>query len=637
MSENIQIASMPLEDYKSACDTIREITNSPEVITSGELAEKIEEVFEVGKNAEWNEIKGTASGEIIAINDISPIEHEMGVKVRGKNLLNSNLRLTPRTDSGVTIQYLPEEDCYLLNGTSTDRVASLVYEDVFINDYITITTKVVSGTIDNPNNGYTVFYAGGKNDINDSVSNWVDAPIGYDDNRTSYNIRKYIGCTWFYFDKGITFNNYKVKIQIEKGTTSTSYAPYIPDISAVNVLKLGGNLLNFPSVYSWNGVYPAHINTNVKTVLKPNIRYALSYDEIEYSAQSDGLVFVVNGNAILAWTEAKKPNYFTLDKEVTDFYIYTNGWNYNASENTTATVTNLRIYMAEDGYLDYESYIEPTEYTPDADGVVQGVTSLYPSTTLITNTDGVVIDATYNKEISEVDEVPERIEAIYDEGCVKGNRELWDLLTNNNTRTDYNKTFYGSGFEYIRPPYQIQPTGNYALNQTFTQSKNLKKIEAKYFDFSKKPRGTMNAYGVYYTFNGTNLEEIEDLGIQPEFSLVLTYSWCTKLRKIAIVRVDENTKYDEAFNYCYALEEVRFEGTIGQNGLNFQWSTKLSKASWLSIISCLSTTTSGLSITGSLDSIKKAFETSPGANDGDTSTEWLELETSRSNWKINLL
>lgn len=175
----------------------------------------------------------------------------------------------------------------------------------------------------------------------------------------------------------------------------------VDDLTSVKVLKYGGNLLNFPSTYSWKGLYAAHTNTNVKTVLKPNIRYALSYDEIEYSEQGDGLVFVVNGNAILAWTEAKKPNYFTLDKEVTDFYIYTNGWNYNASENTTATVTNLRIYTAENDYLEYEPYIEPTEYTPDADGVVSGVTSLYPSTTLMTDTDGAVIDAIYNKDINK--------------------------------------------------------------------------------------------------------------------------------------------------------------------------------------------------------------------------------------------
>ena len=44
---------------------------------------------------------------------------------------------------------------------------------------------------------------------------------------------------------------------------------------------------------------------------------------------------------------------------------------------------------------EYEPYITPTEYTPTADGTVNGVTSLYPNTILITDTDGVIIDCEY--------------------------------------------------------------------------------------------------------------------------------------------------------------------------------------------------------------------------------------------------
>ncbi len=446
MSKN---AVMPMEDYVAACDSIREKTKTTEAIKSGEIPEKINEVYETGKNTEWKALKGFATGtDALCISDISPVEHEMGVKVSG-----------------------------------------------------------------------------------------------------------------------------------------------VEDLSAVKVRKYGGNLLDFPSTYSWKGLYSAHANTNVKTVLKPNIRYALSYDEIEYSAQGDGLVFVVNGNAILAWTEAKKPNYFVLDKEVTDFYIYTNGWDAAASGNTTATVTNLRIYTAENGYLEYESYIEPTEYTPDADGAVSGVTSLYPATTLMTDTDGAVIDAIYNKDLSKVDDIPERIEAVYDEGQIagqaQGERELWDLLTNNNTRSNTSKLFAQSGFEYIRPPYKICPTTNEALVLTFSDSK-VKKIEAAYFDFSQKTRATYEGGSLYYTFNHcVELEEIEDIGLPVDFYLSSTFKNCTKLKKIAKIRVDENTDYWEPFVNCSALEEVTFEGVIGKNDLNFQWSTKLTKESLDSILSCL--------------------------------------------------
>ena len=50
----------------------------------------------------------------------------------------------------------------------------------------------------------------------------------------------------------------------------------------------------------------------------------------------------------------------------------------------------------------YEPYIEPTEYTSNADGTVDGVTSIYPTTTIMTDTDGVIIDVKYNRDINKL-------------------------------------------------------------------------------------------------------------------------------------------------------------------------------------------------------------------------------------------
>ena len=49
----------------------------------------------------------------------------------------------------------------------------------------------------------------------------------------------------------------------------------------------------------------------------------------------------------------------------------------------------------------YAPYIEPIEYPVSADGRVEGVTSIYPNTTLITDTAGAVIDCTYNRDINK--------------------------------------------------------------------------------------------------------------------------------------------------------------------------------------------------------------------------------------------
>ena len=50
---------------------------------------------------------------------------------------------------------------------------------------------------------------------------------------------------------------------------------------------------------------------------------------------------------------------------------------------------------------EYEPYITPTEYIPTADGTVNGVTSLYPNTTLTTDTEGVIINCNYNRDINK--------------------------------------------------------------------------------------------------------------------------------------------------------------------------------------------------------------------------------------------
>lgn len=68
------------------------------------------------------------------------------------------------------------------------------------------------------------------------------------------------------------------------------------------------------------------------------------------------------------------------------------------------TVNNLLIKpQLEIGSTatEYESYITPTEYIPTADGTVNSVTSLYPNTTLTTDTEGVIINCKYNRDINK--------------------------------------------------------------------------------------------------------------------------------------------------------------------------------------------------------------------------------------------
>lgn len=145
----------------------------------------------------------------------------------GKNLLDGNLRATPKTQGGVTIQYLPDEDCYLINGTCTGSTTKyIIFEDIFVDDIIKISTIHLSGSVTIPS-GYALFYTSYRDNLSNTKGNWANANL---ENGVSKNNIKhtYIEAHWFYVSVGVSFDNYKVKIQIEKGDTATAYEPYLP-------------------------------------------------------------------------------------------------------------------------------------------------------------------------------------------------------------------------------------------------------------------------------------------------------------------------------------------------------------------------------------------------------------------------
>ena len=84
------------------------------------------------------------------------------------------------------------------------------------------------------------------------------------------------------------------------------------------------------------------------------------------------------------------------------------------------------------------------------------------------------------------------------------------------------------------------------------------------------------------------------------------------------------------------LREIRFAGKLAVNLSFGSGPKKLSKDSIQSIMSCLSDDATGKNLTIPLAAVNKAFETSSGAADGSTSTEWAELIATKPNWTISL-
>ena len=212
---------------------------------------------------------------------------------------------------------------------------------------------------------------------------------------------------------------------------------------------------------------------------------------------------------------------------------------------------------------------------------------------------------------------------------------FWNLYQpNGNNPTGYSGAFSGNRWtnETFTPKYDIVPDGaqNMFWNSSITDIVAACERQGIKLDFSQNSTG---GWGNTFSYaKSTRLGEISAKGAQ----LSATFSNAS-VQTIEKLIVSETTSYGSAFNGCSKLKNITFEGVIGKSGLNLQHSTLLSKTSIQSVINALSTTTSELSITLSLTAVKNAFETSSGVADGNTSTEWLNLIATKSNWTINLV
>ena len=231
----------------------------------------------------------------------------------------------------------------------------------------------------------------------------------------------------------------------------------------------------------------------------------------------------------------------------------------------------------------------------------------------------------------------------YDAGKKAQYDAFWDALQQNGELTDYGLYAFKAptfSFANFYPKYDIRPVNQF--HYSFYNWKQMDETMSK-GSLSQRLRDcgvtldTSKATYLNYLFSHGRFTEIPPI----DFTSTITaspgvFSNNPYLKTIEKIIVTENTTYDNWFGSDTALVNVTFEGIIGQNGLDLHWSAELSKASITSVVNALSETTSNLSVTLPLAAVKREFETAEGANDGNTSAEWLALAGTKSNWTITL-
>ena len=352
-----------------------------------------------------NALKGNASGEVVCLDDVSPLEHEMGVNVRSKNL-SKNIKKTGKAQN---LTAALENNLITINGSSSIDVAlgeSYSENDCFLlqPDKYTFLLKYVGGSPDSTeafyfglrsfNTGSWVTSYGVKN------SNYME------DAKTTFTIKEPTLCYVACVGKG-SYDNLQYQVQIEKGTTATPYTPFV-DVSGVKLLVQGENLISsdlwsdlFDKQADGSYLSNQQITKSVSTryVYLPAAIYTISY-YLKCSAGAN----VRFGIRYSDETEADKYIHSTGE------YVYcsftTNGkpikaifFNYSKYADDIQ-FKELQIKVGTE--TEYKPYKAPVEYSVNADGTVEGVKSIAPSTTLMTDTEGVRIECEYNKDANKV-------------------------------------------------------------------------------------------------------------------------------------------------------------------------------------------------------------------------------------------
>lgn len=339
-----------------------------------------------------NALKGYASGEVVKFTDVSPLEHELPVKLTNKNLVN----VGTVTVDNFTGYHSPTP---LNIEVETGKTYTLSMD---INSSVEpFLTSIGLGS----KTDYLVDMMYGENQSNGRVV------LTFTPTEKVIAKGKYLHIRAPRYSETTTFSAVISNIQLEEGTAATSYAPFVSDFSSVALKKYGKNLLDLEALAdesNWLGNGEQYYSFPL--YLEPNTTYTFSrkdgsdapYVFALFSNESHTNTVSVGG----AWfAYYDNPSY---TKKVVNFTTNASGIMYLNLSYTTDTVISKLVELIGNAQIEKGStateYVpyEFAEYTPNEDGTVEGVMSDYPTTTLTTDTSGVIISAEYNKDTNKV-------------------------------------------------------------------------------------------------------------------------------------------------------------------------------------------------------------------------------------------
>lgn len=361
------------------------------------------------KNSYAPAIKGTVSGPIVRVDDVSPIEHAVKASVYSKNLIPYPYYDSTVTQNGVTFT-MQEDGGIHVSGTPTQNTSiNLVMQYtkkllVTAGKTYTLTcwSTLTSAT------GYVYFqnWTNGVSNNNYSVrQGGIAIPITDDGSAQ-------IGIVLL---KGQTFDE-TMYVQFEEGLVSTEYVPYV-DPSTITVKRTGKNLacasygynvtqhgLTFKATKGSSEVLidgtstQEHSYAIMKGIILPPGRYTASLIGANIVDSASDRIYIhdpVKGTVIQNYIMSNKPQTFTITENTSVNIEMVFGANGTYSNK----VVKIQIEQGESATA-YEPH-KVDVYTPDTAGEISGIVSFSPTMTLCTDTDGAIVELEYNRDTTK--------------------------------------------------------------------------------------------------------------------------------------------------------------------------------------------------------------------------------------------
>ena len=374
-----------------------------------------------------NVLIGSARGEIIGLDDVSPLTHKIPVKMRSKNLfdiskVSSNTNVTNNGDGTLSV---------FGYGVPIGKFSKLL-PSVNVGDVVTL--SLVTNACASSGEALDCFYLNGMSALWKSGTAITVTQDVLDGTISAYCKRS---------TDGVNTTATTSNIQIELGTTATPYTSYVTDDTEVTVKSLGKNQFDISQEAHFKHYAISSIEKTSDTITL-NIGYSnisnLFYISAQYVLPSNlaGKEITVSVNAStsgvnkahirVAWVNSvgttvgdmligghysgQIPQKMTLtgivpqqpdaDHNKLVLYLYAHGSEkvLQNGETYTTTYSNIQIEIGNTA-TEYEPYKEGETVNTT---VVESVelTSIAPNMTITTNNEGIIIDAVYNRDFNRV-------------------------------------------------------------------------------------------------------------------------------------------------------------------------------------------------------------------------------------------